>query len=109
MNDRLLGTLGLAVRAARASLGVFMTEKALDEGKCSLVVMAQDIGQSNKKRIENKCQEWDVPVISYSDKATLSHSAGKKDMPVIGILDDGFANAILKLNSKANNNGGADK
>ena len=105
MNDRILGMVGLSVRAKRASTGVFLTEKALDEGTCELVIMAGDIGQSNKRKIESKCKEWDVPVIIYADKATLSHAAGKKDMPVIGILDHGFAEAIAKLK----NNGGADK
>ncbi len=97
MNDRLLGMLGLAVRAGKASFGVFSTEKALDEGKCELVIAAEDMGQSNRRRIENKCREWDVPLIFYSDKASLSRSAGKKDMPVIGILDEGFAKAIVKI------------
>lgn len=105
MNDRLLGMVGLAVRAGKVSTGVFLTEKALDEGTCELVIIAEDIGQSNRRRIENKCNEWDIPVIYYSDKQTLSHAAGKKDMPVIGILDHGFAEAIAKLK----NNGGADK
>lgn len=105
MNDRILGMVGLAVRAKRASCGVFLTEKALDEGRCELVIMAEDIGVSNKRRIENKCLEWDVPFIFHTDKSTLSHSVGKKDMPVLGILDHGFAEAIIKLK----NNGGADK
>ena len=105
MNDRLLGMVGLAVRAKKASTGVFLTEKALDEGTCELVVMAEDIGQSNKRKIENKCLEWDIPIIIHADKQTLSHAAGKKDMPVIGILDRGFAEAIAKLK----NNGGAEK
>ncbi len=105
MNDRILGMLGLAVRAHKVSTGVFLTEKALDEGTCELVVMAEDIGQSNKRKIEGKCTMWDVPIIYYSNKQILSHATGKKDMPVIGILDRGFAEAIVKLK----NNGGADK
>lgn len=105
MNDRILGMVGLAVRANKVSCGVFMTEKALDEGTCELVVMAEDIGQSNKRRIESKCAQWDVPIIFHADKQTLSHAAGKKEMPVIGILDHGFAGAIAKLKT----NGGADK
>ncbi len=105
MNDRILGMVGLAVRAKKVSTGVFLTEKALDEGTCELVIMSEDIGQSNKRKIENKCREWDVPIIYHSDKQTLSHASGKKDMPVIGILDHGFAEAIAKLK----NNGGADK
>jgi len=105
MNDRLLGMVGLAVRARKASTGVFLTEKALNEGTCELVIMAEDIGQSNKRKIENKCLEWNVPFIYHGDKNSLSHAAGKKEMPVIGILDHGFAGAIAKLK----NNGGADK
>ena len=96
MNDRLLGMIGLAVRAGKVSFGVFMTEKALDEGRAKLVIAASDMGQSNRRRIENKCKEWDVPLIFYSDKISLSRAAGKKDMPVAGICDEGFANAILK-------------
>ncbi len=97
MNDRLLGMLGLAVRAKKVSFGVFMTQKALDEGRAKLVIAASDIGQSNRRSIENKCREWDVPLIFYSDKVQLSRSVGKKDMPVAGICDEGFAGAIVKI------------
>ena len=96
MNDKLLGMVGLAVRANKTAFGVFMTEKALDEGRARLVIASEDIGASNKRRIENRCIENNVRLIYYSDKASLSHAAGKKEMPVIAICDDGFADAILK-------------
>ncbi len=97
MNDRLLGMVGLAVRANKAAFGVFMSEKAIDEGRAKLIVAAEDIGASNRRRIENRCDEFDVKLIFYSDKASLSRAAGKKDMPVIAICDDGFAEAIVKI------------
>ena len=97
MNDRLLGMLGLAVRAGKTAFGVFLTEKALDEGNASLVIMAEDTGVSNRRKIEKKCKEYSVPLILYSDKKTLSHAAGKKDMPVIAVCDDGFSKAIVKI------------
>lgn len=96
MNDRLLGMIGLAVRANKAAFGVFMTEKAIDEGRAILVIAAEDIGTSNKRRIEGKCQSENVKLVFYSDKASLSRAVGKKDMPVITICDEGFAKAILK-------------
>lgn len=96
MNDRVLGMIGLAVRAGKGRFGVFMTEKAIDEGCAHLVVAAEDIGTSNRRRIENRCRECDVELIFYSDKAALSRAAGKKDMPVIAICDEGFAKAIVK-------------
>lgn len=97
MNDRLLGMLGLAVRAGKVQFGVFMTEKALDEGRAHLVIASEDIGASNRRRIENRCKEWGVQLIFYSDKATLSRAAGKKDMPVAAVCDEGFAKAIVKI------------
>ncbi len=96
MNDRVLGMIGLAVRAGKVRFGVFMTEKAIDEGCASLVIASEDIGASNRRRIENRCKDCDVELIFYSDKQTLSRAAGKKDMPVLAICDEGFAKAIVK-------------
>ena len=70
MNDKLLGMLGLAVRAGKVSFGVFMTEKLVDEGKARLVIAASDIGASNKRRLEAKCSHAGVRIIYYSDAAT---------------------------------------
>lgn len=100
MNDRVLGMVGLAVRAGKVRFGVFMTEKAIDEGCASLVIASEDIGASNRRRIENRCKDCDVKLIFYSDKQTLSRAAGKKDMPVLAVCDDGFAKAIVKKYSE---------
>ena len=96
MNDRVLGMIGLAVRAGKVRFGVFMTEKAIDEGSACLVIASEDIGASNRRRIENRCKECDVELMFYSDKQTLSRAAGKKDMPVLAVCDEGFAKAIVK-------------
>ncbi len=97
MNDRLLGMLGMAVRAGKVSFGVFMTEKALSDGKACLVVAAEDIGASNRRKIEGKCKQWNTDLIFYSDKESLSRAIGKKDVPVVAICDEGFSKAIVKI------------
>ena len=97
MNDRLLGMLGMAVRAGKVSFGVFMTEKALDEGRAHLVIAAEDTGASNRRKIEGKCQMCDAKLIFYSDKESLSRAIGKKDVPVVAVCDEGFSNAIVKI------------
>lgn len=97
MNDRLLGMLGLAVRAGKVRFGVFMAEKALDEGIAHLVIASEDIGASNRRRIENKCKQCGIQLIFYSDKETLSRAAGKKNMPVAAVCDEGFSKAIVKI------------
>ena len=100
MNDKILGMIGLAVRAGKVAFGVFMTEKALDEGRACLVVASEDIGASNKRKIEGKCKNCGVGLIFYSDKASLSRAVGKKDVPVLSICDEGFAASILKKYSQ---------
>ena len=97
MNDRLLGMLGMAVRAGKVSFGVFMTEKALNDGKACLVVTAEDMGASNRRKIEAKCKEWDTDIIFYSDKESLSKAIGRKDTPVVAVCDEGFSKAIVKI------------
>ena len=100
MNDKVLGMLGLAVRAGKVNFGVFMTEKAIDEGSAYLVIASEDIGSSNRRKIEGKCKNNDVEMIFHSDKASLSRAVGKKDVPVVAVCDEGFARAILKKYSE---------
>ena len=101
MNDKILGMIGLAVRAGKVAFGVFMTEKALDEGRAELVVASEDIGASNRRKIEGKCKNCGVNLVFYSDKESLSRALGKKDVPVVAICDEGFAGAISgKLSQK---------
>ena len=97
MNDKLLGMLGLAVRAGKVAFGVFLTQKAIDEGKAKLVICSNDTGKSNKRAIEAKCEAKNVPIIFYSDKHSLSHAAGKKDIPALCVCDENFKDAIMKI------------
>lgn len=97
MNDKLLGMLGLCVRAGKAVFGAFSTEKAIMDGSIKCVVASADIGESNKRSIEYKCKSNNIPLIFYSDKDTLSRAVGKKGIPVVGICDDNFSSAIIKI------------
>ena len=89
--------LGLCVRAGKAVFGVFSTEKALAEGLVRCVIASSDIGENNKRSIEYKCKSKNVPLIFYSDKDTLSRAVGKKGIPVVGVCDDNFSSAIIKI------------
>lgn len=43
------------------------------------------------------CTYYKVPIIFYSDKETLGHIIGKEVRVSIGITDEGFSKAIMKL------------
>ena len=98
--DKLLGMVGLAVRAGKVRFGVYMTERALADGSARAVVLPADIGGGNRKKIENKCAERRVPLVFCSTKAELSRAVGKKDVAALCVCDEGLAAAVVKIAGK---------
>lgn len=97
MTNKILGMTGLAVRAGKVKFGVFLTLAACDEGKAKLVIIPEDIGNSNRRSIEAKCKNTSTPLITVGNKATLSKAVGKKEVTAIAVCDENFKSAILKL------------
>ena len=98
MNDekRMLGLVSLAQRSGRIASGEFMTEKAVKDGRASLVIIAADASDNTKKKFHNMCTFYQVPVIRLSEKETLGHSIGRSERSSLAVMDEGFAKAILK-------------
>lgn len=97
MTNKILGMIGLAVRAGKVKFGVFLTSASCDSGKAKLVIIPTDIGASNRRSIEAKCKATKTPFISVSDKESLSKAVGKKDTVALAVCDESFSSAILKL------------
>ena len=53
--DRILSMLGLATRAGKVASGEFSTEKAVKDGKTSLVVVSSEASDNTKKKFYNMC------------------------------------------------------
>lgn len=99
MNEskRALNLLSLAQRSGKLSSGEFMVEKSVKEGKAYLVIIARDASKNTKKKFNNMCTYYHVPVIELSDKDELGHSIGRTERSSLALLDDGFAKAVKKL------------
>ncbi len=97
MNDRLLGMLGLAVRAGKVRFGAFMTERTVSENKAELVIIAEDCGASNARKTEAVCKNASVRRIVYGSKEDISRAVGKKNLPMVCVCDKSFADAIVKI------------
>ena len=66
--DKVLSLIGLSMKAGRCTSGEMMTENETKAGKAKL----------------------------YGDKDTLGHAMGKEFRASLAILDEGFADGILK-------------
>jgi len=91
--DKTLSTLGLAYRARKAVLG----EEVLNRiGKVKLMFIASDISEKSRERFEKKCHYYDIVHIDRFDSESLSDALGRNNVKVIGILDEGFKETLLK-------------
>ena len=88
--------ISLATKAGKTKSGEFMTEKEVKEGRAHLVIVADDASDNTKKKFQNMCDFYQVPIYFYKDKDTLGHAMGKEFRASLVILDEGFAKGIRK-------------
>lgn len=100
--NKVLSMIGLATRARRAVSGEFSVEKAV-KSKCAyLVVIASDASDNTKKKFNNMCKFYQVPVFFFGEKEGLGHAMGKGQRSSMAVLDEGFADALIeKLKAEA--------
>ena len=91
--DDVLKLLGLAYRARKLVLG----EEVLHQiRKVRILFLASDISKGSEERYLKKCHYYDIFPIDVYDSEELSSALGKNNVKVIGVLDQGFADALMK-------------
>ena len=103
--DNALNVIGLAYRARKTVLGEEVYHRI---GKVRIMLIASDISEKSRERLEKKCYFYDIDHIDRFTAAELSSAIGKKNVKVIGITDDGFKDALLKRLKKEDCHGEAD-
>lgn len=93
---KVLGTLGLAMKAGKVVSGEFMTEKAIRDGSARLVIVAADASENTKKKFRDSCSFYHVPFACLSNKDELGNAVGKEFRASLAVTDRGFAQSIGK-------------
>lgn len=94
--NKTLSLVSLATKAGKTVSGEFMTEKAVKEGSACLAIVAGDASDNTKKKFQNMCDFYKVPVYFYGDKDTLGHAMGKEFRASLAVTDAGFAKGIME-------------
>ncbi|MBQ1311215.1 MAG: ribosomal L7Ae/L30e/S12e/Gadd45 family protein [Blautia sp.] len=103
-HKKVLGLAGLAAKAGKAASGEFSTEKSVKSGKGFLVLLAEDASANTRKKFENMCAFYEVPIYDTVDKETLGRAVGKQMRACLSVEDENLAAAIQKAlmeNSRA--------
>ena len=93
---KVLSLIGLATKAGKTVSGEFCTEREVTSGRAALVIVAEDASDNTKKKFQNMCEYYKVPIYFYEDKDTLGHAMGKQFRASLAVLDEGFAKGIRK-------------
>ena len=76
--NKALSLVSLAMKAGKVASGEFCTEKEVKTGMAALVIVAEDASDNTKKKFQNMCEFYEVPIYFYGDKDTLGHAMGKE-------------------------------
>ena len=96
INNKILGLLGLAMKAGKVSFGSDSVEENIVKKKVKLVIVSKDSSERTKKKFEDICQNYKIPIIIDGDIESLSKAIGKNNKAIIGIKDINFASSIQK-------------
>ncbi len=95
-NKKVLGALGLAMKAGKLVSGEFMTERAIRDGSASLVMVAGNASENTKKKFADACNYYRVSYVEFGDKEQLGRAIGKEFRASLAVTDRGFATTIGK-------------
>lgn len=93
---RLLALLGLAMRAGKLLVGYSAVEQAVHRGKEPLVVLATDMGASQRTRAL-RLEPVKGFVTGSVTGADLAAALGRNKLVIVGVSDPGFVAGIRKL------------
>lgn len=96
INDKILGLIGLAMKAGKVSFGADSVEETIEKGKVKLVILSEESSERTKTKFEELCKKSEIPLIIYGSIENLSKAIGKNNKTVIGIKDVNLSKSILE-------------
>jgi len=94
---RVLGLVGLGLRARNAVVGVEQVRLAARRGKLALALVAPDASPNSLKKLLPLLGATKVRVIQGPGAAALGAAAGRESTAAIGIVDRALAMGLWKL------------
>lgn len=95
-SNKILSLVGLATKAGKTVSGEFSTEKAVKTGAAYLVLVSAEASANTKKKFQNMCTFYEVPIYFYGSKEELGAAMGKEFRASLAVTDPGLSEAIVK-------------
>ena len=94
---RVLGLIGLGIRARNAVVGVEQVRVAARKGRLALAMVAPDASENSLKKVLPLLTALRVRVVFGPGAAALGAAVGRETTAVVGITDQALAHGIRKV------------
>ena len=92
--NKIFSMLVLCMKAGKLSYGSDMVEEKIKYKQVSLLIIADDASDNTKQKFIRIASQNNLNLYFYSTIEELSHSVGKNNKAVLGIMDKNFAEKI---------------
>ncbi|ANB56152.1 ribosomal L7Ae/L30e/S12e/Gadd45 family protein [Anoxybacillus sp. B7M1] len=96
-NKQWTSLLGLANRARKIVSGEELVVKEIRSGRAKLVILSEDAAANTRKKIQDKCTSYEVPLCQATDRYELGRAIGKDARVVVAVIDEGFAKKLMTM------------
>lgn len=103
---KLMGLMGLAVRAGQAVLGTEQAVLQVRQGRAVAVLMDAGASENTSKRLKDACAHHEVPIIVLP-KGLIGRASGKPGRVAASLSPGELGREILKQAALEENNGDA--
>lgn len=97
MTDKLAGLIGLCRKSGNLICGATAVETVIKNKKSYIVLIADDSGESIRKKIINLCTTYQAEYRIVKNKEWLGNATGLDDKAVVAVINKDFADGIIKL------------
>ena len=94
IDNKILGLIGLAMKAGKISFGADMVEEDIKKHKVKLVIISEEASEHTKNKFLKLSEENNISIIIDDTIGNLSKAIGKSNKAIIGIKDENFAKSI---------------
>ena len=93
--NKTMGLIGLATKAGKTAGGEFLTEREVKSGRAALVIVAEDASENTKKKFNDMCRYYQVPIYTIGSKEELGRAIGKEYRASLAFTDENFSRAVI--------------
>lgn len=98
MNERLMGLIGLAMKANKLAVGDGRATDRIRSGNAFLVLVSNDASDNTIKKYTNMCEFRELELLKLDiDRFEFGQSIGRNFAVTAAVCDKGFANSMIKL------------